>query len=62
MVRAGKAHGSNGPRVGGKTHTHTFLVHDVVIYKGQQCVVGNYRNAVKWSRRPASDCDYGPVC
>jgi len=46
---------------GGKTgHRHTFLVHDV---HGDRVigVDGNYRNAVAWSSRPASACDYGPI-
>lgn len=47
---------------GGPTgHSHTFLVHDV---QGGEVVGvdGNYRNGVRWSRRPASDCDYGEIC
>ena len=47
---------------GGPTgHSHTFLVHDV---QGAEVVGvdGNYQNAVGWSRRPVSACDYGEIC
>lgn len=59
MVRAGRATGSDGSSRG-KSHTHTFLVHDV---DGSYVigVDGNYRNAVGWSRRPSAHCDFGPI-
>lgn len=60
MVRRGHATGSDGGSAG-KTHTHTFLVHEV--RDGRVIGVdGNYRNAVGWSDRPISACDYGPIC
>jgi hypothetical protein len=52
---------------GGPTgHQHTFLVHDVRHEADGLMVVigvdGNYKNAVSWSKRPASACHYGPIC
>lgn len=60
MVRVGRATGSDGS-TRGKSHTHTFLVHEV---RGGMVigVDGNLGNAVGWSRRPAADCDFGPIC
>lgn len=61
MVRNGNASGSDRASNRGKTHIHTFLVHDV---QGHEVVGvdGNYRNRVAWSRRPITACDFGEIC
>lgn len=54
VVRAPK-----GGSAGGKSHTHTFLVHTVQPEGVLVTVEGNFRNSVGWNRRRAPfGCDW----
>lgn len=68
LLLSGPVSGCIGFVRGGRTgHSHTFLVHEV--RRGPDGaprrvvgVDGNWKNAVSWSERIASACDYGKIC